>query len=33
MHKRDMELAAKSGNVINVQELSSSGEKGLYELS
>jgi len=31
--KRDMELAVKSGHVINVQDLSNSGEKGLYELS
>jgi hypothetical protein len=31
--KRDMELAVKGGHVINVQALSNSGEKGLYELS
>ena len=31
--KRDMELAIKAGNIINVQDLSNSGEKGLYELS
>jgi hypothetical protein len=28
-----MELAIKAGNIINVQDLSNSGEKGLYELS
>jgi hypothetical protein len=31
--KRDLELATKGGHVINVQDLSHSGEKGLYELS
>jgi hypothetical protein len=33
VRRRDMELAIKSGNVINVQELSNTAEKGLYELS
>jgi hypothetical protein len=31
--KKEMELAVKNGNIINVQELANSGEKGLYELS
>jgi hypothetical protein len=31
--KKDMESAFKSGEILNVQELSSSGEKGLWELS
>lgn len=31
--RRDMELAVKAGHIINVQDLSNSGEKGLYELS
>lgn len=31
--KKEMELAVKNGNVINVWELAGSGEKGLYELS
>jgi Bacterial low temperature requirement A protein (LtrA) len=33
MHKKDVEQAVKSGETVNVQELSHTGEKGLYELS
>lgn len=33
VRKRDMENAIKSGHVLNVQKLSNTGEKGLYELS
>jgi hypothetical protein len=33
IRRGDMELAIKSGDMINVQELSKTAEKGLYELS
>lgn len=33
LRKKDMEAAIKTGQVINVQELAHTGEKGLYDLS
>jgi hypothetical protein len=31
--KKDLESAVKGGHVINVEQLSDRGEKGMYELS